>query len=601
MPQDFYILCDFSFFMLRTHTCGDLRKENIGSKVTVAGWVSTRRDHGGLIFIDLRDRYGLTQVVFEPTHNDKVFTEAETLRREFVIQATGIVRRRPEGMINPKLDTGEIEVLADEIETLNIADTPPIEIDDRKIASEDMRLKYRYLDLRRAEMQKKLLIRHKAAQAAREFLSSQSFLEIETPLLVRHTPEGARDYVVPSRVNPGKAYSLPQSPQLYKQILMVSGCDRYFQLARCLRDEDLRADRQPEFTQIDLEMSFVDEKDVQTVTEGLMKNIFQKSIGVTLDIPFKRITYDDSMSRYGCDKPDLRFGLELTDVTEIVKNSDFSVFKDVIKHGGIVKCINPEQDFSRNELDDLIEQAKKFGAKGMVWARVSGDVLESSIAKYLSPHIQKEMIHAAKAKKGVLLFVADTKKNTNAVLSAMRNELGKRLKLIDESSFNFCWVVDFDMFEWNDDEDRWEAAHHMFTMPKKELLPLLEKEPGKVKASLYDLVLNGIEMGSGSVRIHRPDIQEMVMNVVGLDKKKAEKKFGFLLEAFKYGAPPHAGIGLGFDRICSMMTGTNDIREVIAFPKNKAAECPMDGCPSELDEKVAKEVHIKFDLPKKKK
>lgn len=586
--------------MKRTHTCGDLRKQNIGSKVTVCGWVNTRRDHGGVIFIDLRDRYGLTQIVFEPNHNKKIFKDAEKLRREFVVLVTGKVRHRPEGMVNHKLPTGEVEVLIDELEILNQAHTPPIEIDDRKIANEDMRLKYRYLDLRRPEMQSKLLKRHKAAQAAREYLSSQNFLEVETPMLVRNTPEGARDYLVPSRVHPGNAYSLPQSPQLYKQILMVSGCDRYFQIARCLRDEDLRADRQPEHTQIDLEMSFAEQDDIIDVVEGLMKNIFKKAGGISVDIPFPRLSYDESMEKYGTDKPDLRFKLELTDITEVAAKSNFSVFKDVIKHKGIVKCINPEADLTRKELDELIEISRKLGAKGMAWARVTKNGLESSITKYLSPKIQKDILKKTKAKKGVILFIADKPKVTNEVLSGLRNELGRRLNLIDESAFQFCWVLDFPLFEWNDDEDRWEPAHHMFTMPNKEHWKFLEKDPGKVKATLYDLVLNGTELGSGSIRIHSADIQERVMKVIGLTKKDAQRKFGFLLEAFKYGAPPHAGIGLGFDRIVALMCGTNDIREVIAFPKNKAAQCPMDGCPSPLDEKAAKEVHIKFDKPKKK-
>jgi aspartyl-tRNA synthetase len=585
--------------MKRTHTCGDLRKENVGSKTTLCGWVSKRRDHGGLIFIDLRDRYGITQIVFQPD-NKKIFAVAEKLRREDVIQVTGKIRHRPDGMVNPKLPTGTIEVVISELEVLNKSDVPPLEVDDNKVANEDMRLKYRYIDLRRPSMQAKLELRHKAAQATREYFTKNDFLEIETPMLVRSTPEGARDYMVPSRVHPGQCYSLPQSPQLYKQLLMVSGVDRYFQLPKCLRDEDLRADRQPEFTQIDFEMSFVEENDVLETIEGLMKHVFKKTMNITLDIPFKRLTFDESMDRYGCDKPDLRFGLELTDITDIATKSDFSVFKDVVKKGGIVKCINPQVDMSRKELDELIEFSKKLGAKGMAWARITKDGLESSITKYLSASTQKEILKKTGAKKGLLLFIADTFKTTNSVLAGLRNELGKKLELIDEDAFNFCWIVDFPLFEWDDEVDHWVPAHHMFSMPKSEHIKLLEKDPAKVKATLYDLVLNGNELASGSIRIHREDIQEKVMNVIGLDKKKAYKKFGFLLEAFKYGAPPHGGAALGFDRMVALMSKTSDIREVIAFPKNKAAQSPMDGCPSEIEPNIAKEVHIKVDMPKKK-
>ncbi len=584
--------------MHRTHTCGELTHKDDGKSVIIQGWVHTRRDHGGVIFIDLRDRYGLTQTVFNPDHKD--FELADKLRREDVIEIHGKVRVRPEGMKNKNIKTGEIEILSEKLIVLNKSEVPPIEIDDRLVSNEEMRLKYRYLDLRRPAMQNKFIIRHKAAQAAREFLSNNDFLEIETPLLIKSTPEGARDYVVPSRVNPGKFYALPQSPQLYKQILMVSGFDRYFQLARCLRDEDLRADRQPEFTQIDIEMSFATHDDVFLIGEGLMKHIFKKAINHDINTPFVRMTYEESMAKYGCDKPDLRYGLELTDVSDIAAISDFSVFKDVVSKGGIVKCINPEHDFSRNDIDGFIKFAQEGGAKGMAWMRINDGKLESNIVKFFSEDIQKKLIERTHAKKGYLFFIADKPKTTNKVLDLLRRELAKKMNLIKENDFKFLWVTDFPLFERNEEEDRWEAAHHMFTMPKKEDLEIMETDPAKVHADCYDLVLNGIEIASGSVRIHDPKIQERVMKIVGFPKELAEERFGFLLEAFKYGAPPHAGFAPGFDRLVALMIGTNDIREVIAFPKNKSAECPMDDSPSLVEDKILKELNLKVDIVKKK-
>ncbi|MFH1181540.1 MAG: aspartate--tRNA ligase [Candidatus Woesearchaeota archaeon] len=578
--------------MYRTHTCGELNTKAIGKAVKLAGWAHSRRDHGGVIFIDLRDRYGFTQIVFDPSHNKKVHSEAEKIGREFVLCVSGKVRNRPEGMKNPKLKTGEIEVLADELTILGKSKVPPIEIDDRVDANEDMRLKYRYLDLRRPKMQRLLEIRHNAAQAAREYFADNGFLEIETPLMIRSTPEGARDYVVPSRVSPGKFYALPQSPQLYKQILMVAGMDRYFQLARCLRDEDLRADRQPEHTQIDFEMSFVTAEDVRAMVEGLYKHLFKKVLGIELKTPFPVMKYKEAIDKYGIDKPDLRFGLELIDVTGIVKKSDFKVFAEAEQ----VKCITAEKDFSRNEIDALIEWAKANGAKGLAWMKATEKGLESSIVKYFSEAVQKQLVEKTKAKKGsVIFFVADTPKAVAEVLSKLRTELGKRLNLINEKDFKFCWVVDFPLFEWNDEINDWAPAHHMFTMPKKEHIEFIEKSPEKVEGDLYDIVLNGVELGSGSIRITDVALQEKVMNVVGLKKADAEKRFGFLLEAFSYGAPPHGGMGLGFDRTVALMCGFNDIREVIAFPKNKKAENPMDGSPSEVDEKQLKELHIKTE------
>ena len=585
--------------MLRTNTCGELTKKDLNKKVSLAGWVHTRRDHGGVIFIDLRDRYGLTQAVFDPSHNKKSHKEAEKLRREDVILIKGKVRNRKKGMINKKLKTGEIEIIVDSLEILNKSDVPPIEIDDRKIVeNEDLRLQYRYLDLRRPQMQHHLETRHKIAQATREFLSSQNFLEIETPILVRNTPEGARDYVVPSRVNPGKFYSLPQSPQLYKQILMVSGCDRYFQIAKCLRDEDLRQDRQPEHTQIDLEMSFVGEEDIYELVDGLFKHIYKKARNVNLKTPFPRLTYKESMEKYGSDKPDLRYDLELVDVSGVVKKSDFGVFKDVIKNGGIVKCINPKKDIPRKEIDDLIDFAVRNGAKGMAWMRINKGKLESNIVKFFSAKVQKDLLKKTKAKSGVLMFIADKENKCNEIMDKLRRELAKRLELIKDE-FRFVWVTDFPLFSWNEDEDRWEPEHHMFTMPKDEFIGKIEKDPGKVRARCYDLTLNGIELGSGSIRIHKPEIQQEIMKVIGIDKKEAERRFGFLLEAFKYGAPPHGGMGIGLDRVVALSLGFNDIREVIAFPKNKAAQNPMDGSPSEVDENLLKELNIKLDKKNK--
>jgi len=580
----------------RTNTCGELTKKDVKKEVILNGWTNSSRDHGGIIFIDLRDRYGLTQIIFDPKHDKKNHKEAEQLRREDVIAVKGKVRARGKGLENPKLKTGEIEVLVDELEVLNKAATPPLEIEDRIEANEDMRLKYRYLDLRRPKMQKNLLIRHNAAMAAREYLNKNSFLEIETPILVRATPEGARDYVVPSRVNPGKFYALPQSPQLYKQILMVSGCDRYYQFARCLRDEDLRQDRQPEHTQIDVEMSFVNADDVMEMVEGLYKHMMKRVLGIDIKEKFPKISHKEAMDKYGCDKPDLRFGLELADVTDAVKGCDFNVFNKSEK----VKCINPEDKFSRNEIDSLIEFAISVGAKGLAWMRVTDKGLESNIVKFFKKDIQKNLLEKTKAKKGsILFFIADKEKNVNEILSKLRVELGKRLKLINDKDFKFCWVVDFPMFERNADEDKWEPSHHIFTAPKKDYLQFLDKDPSKVYADLYDLCLNGVELGSGSIRETDTKTQEKLMKVIGLGHEQAQKKFGFLMDAFKYGTPPHGGMGLGFDRIVALMCGYNDIREVIAFPKNKDAECPMDGSPSDVEEKQLKELNIKLDLVKK--
>jgi aspartyl-tRNA synthetase len=586
--------------MKRTHTCGDLTGKDKGKQVCIQGWVSTRRDHGGVVFVDVRDRYGLTQAVFNPGLSN--FNEAEHLRREDCIEVHGKVRHRPEGMMNPKMKTGEVEVVCEKLVMLNKAEVAPLEVDDTKVANDDMRLKYRYLDLRRPHMLGNLSLRHKAAMAAREFLSKEGFLEIETPLLVKPTPEGARDYVVPSRVNPGRFYSLPQSPQLYKQLLMASGVDKYFQFPRCLRDEDLRQDRQPEHTQIDVEFSFPELEDIYTLGESLIKNVLKKSINYNLKTPIPRISHEEAMDKYGCDKPDLRYGLELCDVTSVVSDSDFSVFKDVIGKGGIVKCINPPKDLSRKEVDAYIKYAQDNGAKGMAWVRVTKDGMESSIVKYFNDAVQKRVLKETQAKPGsMLFFIADNQKMTNQVLDKIRRKLADDLKLYNPKDFAACWIIDFPLFEWNEDEERWDAMHHLFCMPKEEHLKHLEDDPGKVYCTQYDFVLNGLELASGSIRIHRPEIQERVMKVIGLTQKDVQKKFGFLLEAFTYGAPPHGGFAFGFDRIVALLAGTTDIREVIAFPKNKNAECPMDGSPSEVESAQLKELHLKLDVVKGKK
>ncbi|MBW2998390.1 aspartate--tRNA ligase, partial [Candidatus Woesearchaeota archaeon] len=577
------------------------RKENVDESVVLNGWVHSRRDHGGIIFIDLRDRYGLTQVVFDPNFNNEFMSQAESLRREFCIEVKGVVKARREGMNNPNLPTGDVEVFVSELKIINKSDIPPIEVDDRKEASEEVRLKYRFLDLRRPTMQNKLLFRHNVAKAAREFFNKNDFMEIETPLLVKSTPEGARDYVVPSRVNPGLFYALPQSPQLYKQMLMISGCDRYYQLARCLRDEDLRSDRQPEHTQIDLEMSFVTADELRGFVEKLMAHIFKETLDVEIKVPFTRLTYKESMAKYGNDKPDLRYELELTDITNTAEKSDFSVFKEVVANGGIVKCVNPEKELGRKEIDKYIEFCQQQGAKGMAWVRVTETGLESSIAKFLSDEVQQEIIQKTGAKPGsVLMFIADTKKKTNFVLSRLRNKLADDLELYNKKDFEFCWIYDFPLFAWNEDDKRWEPEHHIFSMPKPEFVDDFEERPGDVLGDLWDLVLNGTEMSSGSIRVSDPQLQSRMLNFIGIAEEEAEEKFGFLLNAYKYGGPSHGGVGIGLDRLVAMMIQLTDIREVMAFPKNKNAECPMDESPNKVSDLQMKELHLQYDDVAKK-
>jgi len=589
--------------MRRTNSCGELTKKDIGRTVVLCGWTQSRRDHGGLIFIDLRDRHGLTQIVFDPSHNKDTHKMAEHIGREFVLEIKGKIRSRKKGMINPKLKTGEIEVLVDELNILNKSDVPPLEIEENTKINEDMRLKYRYLDLRRPVMQKNILTRHIAVKAVRDFLDKNGFLEIETPILAKSTPEGARDYLVPSRVHPGKFFALPQSPQLFKQLLMVSGFDKYFQIARCFRDEDLRADRQPEFTQIDIEMSFVEENDVFELVESMIKDLWKKTLNIDVKIPFTRISHKDAMSRFGSDKPDTRFGLELIEANDLVKGSDFGVFNDIIKKGGKVKCINAKgcANFSRKDIDELTNLVQIYGANGLAWMKMN-EKLESSVVKYFNDETQKKIIKGTDAKKNdLILFVADRKHFVvDAALGNLRLKLADKLGLINDNVYNFLWVLDFPLVEYDENLEKHVAVHHPFTSPKDEDLKLLEKDPAKVRAKAYDLVLNGVELGGGSIRIHNREIQEKMFNVLGIKKQEAESKFGFLLNAFKYGAPPHGGIAFGVDRIIAILTKNDSIREVIAFPKNKAAMSLMDEAPSEVDEAQLKELHIKSTLIKKK-
>ncbi len=582
--------------MMRTHTCGELSENDEGKSVVLCGWSHSIRDHGGVIFGDLRDRYGITQIVFDPSVSEDVHKIAETIRREDVISVEGVVRKRSEDTVNEKIPTGRIEVAVHKVEILNRSKMPPIEIDERVKVNDEVRMKYRYIDLRRPEMKKHIIFRHNAAQIVRSHLSEKGFIEIETPMLVKSTPEGARDYIVPSRVNHGKFYALPQSPQLYKQILMVSGFDRYFQLARCFRDEDLRADRQPEHTQIDIEMSFAEPDDVFGIVEGLARDVIKKLLGTEISIPFPRLIYKEAIERYGTDKPDIRFELFINDVTEIVKKSNFSVFTSVIKKGGVIKCINPEKDFGRGELDGYIEYIKSIGGLGMAWMKVKEGKLESNIAKYFGEDVQKGIISLIKPKPGsVLLFIADKPKKACEYASKLRMRIAKDLNLFDKKKLAFCWITDFPLFERDEETEKLKPMHHMFSMPKKDHIKLLDADPENVACDQYDLVLNGVELGSGSVRIHERALQEKIMRIIGYTEKEIEERFGFLLESFEYGAPPHAGIAIGFDRFVALLLGLGDIREVIAFPKNKSAQCPMDGSPSEVTPKQLKELGIKID------
>ncbi|KAA3619748.1 MAG: aspartate--tRNA ligase [Calditrichaeota bacterium] len=580
----------------RSHTCGELRKENDGEKVILMGWVDRQRDHGGIIFIDLRDRYGITQVVFNPSAKN-VYATGKTLRGEFVIAVKGFVEKRPDDMLNDSLATGHIEVVAEEVEILNVAKTPPFEIADNVDVSEEIRLKYRYLDMRRTAMQRNLILRHRMAQITRQFFDENSFIEIETPMLMRSTPEGARDYLVPSRVHHGKFYALPQSPQTYKQLLMVAGFDRYFQIVKCFRDEDLRADRQPEFTQIDVEMSFVNQEHIFRLVEELMVRYMDEILGIKLELPIQRMTYAKAMELYGSDKPDLRFGLAMVELNDLVESCDFRVFVDCVKNGGAVKGISVPgaAKYSRKQQDDLIELAKQLGAKGLVPVKVGDNDWQSNLNKFFDEDTRKQIIDRMQASNGdLLLIVADNREMTNEVLGNLRLKIAQDEGLIKEDNFALLWVTDFPLLEFDTEEERYVARHHPFTSPSDEDLHLLESAPGDVRAKAYDLVLNGTEIAGGSIRIFKKDMQQKMFKLLNISDEEAYSKFGFLMDAFEYGAPPHGGIAFGFDRMAMLFAGRKSIRDVIAFPKTSSAISLMDGAPSPVGSKQLKELGVKL-------
>ncbi len=584
--------------MLKSINCGALRKEHVGQEVTLAGWVHRRRDHGGLIFIDLRDRSGLVQVVFGADISEAAHAMAESIRPEYVIQVRGRVAARPEGLVNPHLATGEIEVEGRALTILNTAKTPPFPINEDTPVRDEVRLKYRYLDLRRERMQKNIILRHQVISFIRDYLNRQDFLEIETPILLKSTPEGARDYVVPSRIHPGKFYALPQSPQQMKQLLMVAGYERYYQIARCFRDEDLRADRQPEFTQLDLEMSFVESQDVRALIEDLLIQLVESVSEMTIQQrPFPVLTYQEAMDRYGIDRPDLRFGMELVDLTEAVRHSKFGVFSQTAAAGGQIKaiCVPGAASFSRKRIDQLTEGVKERGAKGLVWLKAERDGLRSPISKYLSEDEKDALIELTGATEGdLILAVADTPAVVAESLGWLRVHLAQELGLADPNTLAFCWVVDFPLLEWNEDEERWVAMHHPFTSAKEGHWELLEQDPGKVLANAYDVVCNGMEIGGGSIRIHDAQHQKMMFQALGISEEEAWEQFGHLLEAFSYGAPPHGGIALGLDRLVAILAQEDSIREVIAFPKTASATDLMLNSPSPISPRQLEELHLQI-------
>jgi aspartyl-tRNA synthetase len=585
-------------FNIRTHTCGELREQNVGAKVILNGWVDRRRDLGGLIFIWIRDRYGITQVVFEPDINKDAYELAKKLRNEFVVSVEGTVRKRPEDAVNTEMETGKVDMLADKLIILNEAETPPFAIKDDTDAFEDLRLKYRYLDLRRPALQKVLLLRHRMYQLVRKYFDANNFVEVETPVLMKSTPEGARDYLVPSRVHRGKFYALPQSPQQYKQLLMVSGLDRYFQIVKCFRDEDLRADRQPEFTQIDVEMSFITREEIFGIVEGLMKLLFKEVWNIDLSSPIKRLSYEEAMTKYGNDKPDLRFGLELHSLNKVFNNSEFKVFKEAVDSKGIVTGLVAMgcASFSRNQIDGLTDFVKNLGAKGLVWFKVQENGIDSPTAKFLNEDEKKNLVSALKAKPNdLILILAGERNSTLNQIGTLRLEMAKRLELIKpETPPSLLWVTDFPLFEYDEETKRFYAMHHPFTSPKLEEVDLFEKDPGRIKAQAYDLVLNGSEIAGGSIRIHNSELQSRMFKALGISEEEAQQKFGFLMNAFKYGAPPHGGIAFGFDRMVMLFAGVESIRDTIAFPKTASAVSLMDECPSVVSEEQLKELHLKL-------
>ena len=584
----------------RTHHNNQLSAVEIGAEVNLMGWVHRRRDHGGIIFIDLRDREGITQVVFDPSHDAASHELADNVRNEYVIAVSGKVRPRPEGMTNPKLPTGEIEVICNWIEVLAKSETPPFMIEDDIDAGEIVRLTHRYLDLRRPEMFKNFRLRHRVAQATRTYFDAQGFVEVETPMLTKSTPEGARDYLVPSRVNPGRFFALPQSPQIFKQLLQVAGFEKYYQIVKCFRDEDLRADRQPEFTQIDVEMSFVNEEDVHALAEGMMKAIYKAALDKDIETPFPRLTYAEAIDRYGLDKPDVRFGLELVNVTDVVAESKFKVFASVAKSGGIVKAINLKggaDKLTRKEIDDLAPFVAAYGAKGLAWIRIKPGEWQSPIVKFFSDEEKAGLAERCNLEEGdIVFFGADQPQVVHDALGHLRLKLAQTLGMIPENDA-LLWVTDFPLLEWDPETKRYQAMHHPFTSPKPEDVALLETDPGAVRARAYDLVLNGNEIGGGSIRIHTPEMQKKMFAALGIGEEEAESKFGFLIEALRYGPPPHGGIAFGLDRMCMILAGRTTIRDVIAFPKTQRAVCQMTSAPNEVDWKQLAELGIKLDLP----